>query len=136
MFDRPCFRFFLCILMAKIFNNSEAIVGYDCVPSCCNITTIILLDVGKCDLPVSNVNTTTTQIQLLQLNEYRDTKVIQCKIGISLIINHCGMQYHTSVVSGGMKEYLLDVFRDMCTKIHVSSYIKNANISIYYYLLC
>lgn len=56
---------------------SFALIGYDCGSRSLNITTLSLLDVGPCDIPNESLNVTMQYIQLLQIQDFVETKVIQ-----------------------------------------------------------
>ena len=53
-----------------------------------------------------------------KLTEFSNTKVIQCKVEIRRPISHCGMHSHSSIVANGHSEYIQDVTRDQCKKMH------------------
>lgn len=59
---------------------SHAIIGYDCGTSNLNITTVSLLEVGECDIPIRDIKEEIVEIQLLQAVEYQETPVLQCKL--------------------------------------------------------
>lgn len=97
---------------------SFAMMGYDCGSSASNLTTLSLLDVEECDIPIPELEMSKQYIQLLQLNEYSETQVIQCKIEISRIIYYCGMSSHVSIVSNGQIDYIEYVSHDACREMH------------------
>lgn len=57
-------------------------------------------------------------MQLLQLNDYSETPVLQCKVEIRRTVYHCGMWSHVSVVANGEGEYLQEVSSGTCADMH------------------
>ena len=103
-------RGFLLVLL--IFNFVyitiiHAFIEFDCDSHQSNITTLSSLEVGKCDLPPSQVHVQRTYIQHLQLTGFSMTKVIQCEVEIRRAISHCGMHSHSSVVANDHSEYMV-----------------------------
>ena len=45
-------------------------------------------------------------------------KIIQCKVEVDRKIEYCGMHSHTSAVINGYREYIQEVSRDQCSKMH------------------
>ena len=64
------------LLLCVIISNSNAFIGYDCGFRNLNVTTLSLLEVGECELPETNVDVSEKYVQLLQINEYSETKII------------------------------------------------------------
>ena len=111
LFPEMELRGFLLALLTCNFNYITAvyaIIGFDCGSYQSNIT-LILLEVGECDLPRSLLHVEKTYIKLLQSTGFSNTKVIQCKIEIRRAISHCGMHSHSSIVANGHSEYIHDV---------------------------
>ena len=91
MFGLQMFATFTLVLL---FQATTALIGYDCGSRLLNITTISLLDEGQCEVPSNQLNVTRKYVEFLQVNEFVETKVIQCKLGINRTIFHCGMYLH------------------------------------------
>jgi len=68
--------------------------------------------------PTAN-NECKVYIQLLQLNEFKSVKVIQCKIEIDRTVKRCGMFSHTMDVHNGKYSYIEEVSREACRRMHV-----------------
>lgn len=105
----------------------KALIGYDCGSPALNIITLSLIDVGECDIPKPEIIAKPVYLQLLQLNEFTNNKVIQCKVEIHRVIYHYGMNSHISVVAQGQLEYLAEVSRDACETMHVYGMYKIGN---------
>jgi len=60
--------------------RTYGIIGYDCGSASANLTTLLLINIEECDIPQQTVNASKIYIQLLQLNEFKSVKVIQCKV--------------------------------------------------------
>lgn len=89
MTARTSLELLVCLIGLQ-FAPSGAILGYDCGGTAANITTISLLKVGDCDLPSVQPTSVSTTVQLLQLSDYEQSSVIQCRIEIDRSIFYCG----------------------------------------------
>ena len=105
---------FLTIISLCLIHSSMGLVAYDCGSKSLNITTLSLLDVGPCDKPHGNLNISKKNIQLLQINDYLQNTIIQCKIESHRTIHYCGMHSHVSIVQHGETEYIYDISRKNC----------------------
>jgi hypothetical protein len=86
---------YVCILLLPF---ASGLIGY-CGGHGLNITTLSLLDIGDCELAEIQTNTEETYVQLLQLSNYDETRIQQCKVEIDRTIFYCGMHSHISAVS-------------------------------------
>ena len=102
-------------------------IGYDCGAKYLNVTTLSLRDVGECEIPDSPTNTMLKYVQLLQLNENKETTVIQCKIEVHRTVYYCGAFSHVSLVMNGENEYLYEVSRAACQNLHEYGFFKLTN---------
>ena len=118
---------FAIFTLVLLFQATTALIGYDCGSRLLNITTISLLDVGQCEIPSNQLNITRKYVQLLQVNEFVETKVIQCKLEIHRTIYHCGMYSHISVVKNGEHEYIYSISREACRKLNVTGILQFNN---------
>lgn len=107
-----------------------AAIGYDCSSEALNVTTFSILDVGKCDVPNTEPVKQHKYVQLLQLSEFNEASVFQCKIEIDRTIHHCGMNSHNSIVLNGRREYLLQIPSDSCRQLHQSGIMSIGNIQL------
>ncbi|KOC58667.1 hypothetical protein WH47_07475 [Habropoda laboriosa] len=115
----------LTVLLLLSFGlTSEALVAYDCAGRSLNITTLSLTGIGECEVPRSDLKSENQFIQLLQLTEYKNTRVIQCKVKVDRTIYYCGMYSHTSVVQGGQREYLMEITSELCNQLHRTGQIQ------------
>lgn len=110
----------LLLLVLLRFTFTQAIVGYDCGGQSLNVTTLSLLDVGNCDIPDLEPVTEKKYVQLLQLSDFDNTAVIQCKVEVDRTIYYCGMHSHISIVHNGRREYLLDISHELCKQIQIN----------------
>ena len=99
------------LLLCVIIINANVFIGYDCGSRNLNVTTLSLLEVGECELPERNVDVSEKYVQLLQINEYSEMKIIQCKFETHRTVYYCGMHSHVSIVLNGGNEYINDVSR-------------------------
>jgi len=87
----------------------HGIIGYDCGSASANLTTLSLINVEECDIPLQSVNSSKVYVQLLQLNDFKSVKVIQCKVEIDRLVRKCGMFSHTMDVYNGKYSYIDEV---------------------------
>ena len=96
----------------------HAMIGYDSRTIHLNITTLSLLEVGECDIPEPQIQVKKIYVQLLQLSDFILTKIIQCKLEVNRKIEYFGMHLNTSAVINRYREYIQEVSRDQCNKMH------------------
>ena len=113
----------LAIILLSIIRASTAIIGYDCGTPNLNISAISLLEVGDCNLPSHNITNKIVPIQLLQMEDYSTTELIQCKVEIDRTIYYCGMYSHVSVVKNGRAQYISEISRDACKQLHRTGFL-------------
>ncbi|XP_048512599.1 uncharacterized protein LOC125501329 [Athalia rosae] len=106
------------VLILLLPTRALGLVGYDCGGPNLNISTVSLIDVGDCDIPDVNPNTTSPYIQLLQLAKYEHSMVTQCSVKIHRNIFYCGMHSHLSGVPNGVAQYISEVSQDSCKEMH------------------
>ncbi|KYN45242.1 hypothetical protein ALC56_00321 [Trachymyrmex septentrionalis] len=94
--------------------ETYGIIGYDCSFASANLTTLSLINVEECDIPQQTVNSTKVYIQLLQLNNFKAVRVIQCKFEIDRTVRRCGMFSHALDIHNGQFSYIA-----MCLEKHV-----------------
>ncbi|KYQ50688.1 hypothetical protein ALC60_10231 [Trachymyrmex zeteki] len=95
-------------------------IGYDCGSASTNLTTLSLVNIEECDIPLQNVNSTKVYVQLLQVNDFKSVRVIQCKIEIDRLVRKCGMFSHTMDVYNGKHSYIIEVSREACQRTYGS----------------
>lgn len=107
------------------------VTGYDCGNQATNLTTISLLKVADCDIYVPELNITTIHAQVLQIEEFKLTHVIQCYIKITRRITHCGWFSTNRNVNKGLISYFKEVTREECTKMYETGSLRIADTQIY-----
>lgn len=122
----------LITILILIFWTQESygIIGYDCGSPSTNLTTLSLINVEECDVPLQTVNSSQVFIQLLQLNDFKAVKVMQCKVEIDRLIKKCGMWSHTMDVYNGKYSYIEEVSREACERMHTYGSFEIADIYI------
>lgn len=113
----------VCALVLVLGHVSHGLVGYDCAGHALNITSLSLIDIGDCDATSVEPDTEETDLQLLQLSDYDETRVIQCRLEIDRTIYYCGMHSHISAVHNGRRVYLQEINREVCHRLHESGSI-------------
>jgi len=106
---------FILIMWAR---EIHGIIGYDCGSASANLTTLSLINVEECDIPLQSVNSSKVYVQLLQLNDFKSVKVIQCKVEIDRLVRKCGMFSHTMDVYNGKYSYIDEVTHEACQRMH------------------
>ncbi|XP_032681742.1 uncharacterized protein LOC116849068 [Odontomachus brunneus] len=106
------------ILLLSLVSGAYSLLGYDCSGKSLNVSTISLLGIGECHFQAEKVNSISTYIQLLQVTDYPQTKVISCRVEINRRIFYCGMHSHFSLVQGDHHKYLVDLDQGACDKLH------------------
>ena len=106
------------IIILRHLQFSKAIISYDCGTKTLNVTTVSLLEVGECDIPIKELKTEEKKIQLSQIIEFHEIPVIQCKLEFRRTIYKCGMFGHLLPTENAVEEYIYDISRDACQKLH------------------
>lgn len=114
---------FITILLA-IIPFTEGLIAYDCGSPNMNITTISLLSIAECKIPTSKPIVIPTDVQLLQLSEFSNTHVRQCRIEIDRSIYYCGMHSHISLVNDGRRQYVMETDSENCLKMHLTGAVR------------
>lgn len=75
-----------------------------------------LIAVGESNIPKNSMKSEKAYIQLLQLDDFCDTAMLQCKIEIRRTIYYYDMHSHVSIVSSGTNEFIHSV--EICVDLH------------------
>lgn len=70
---------FASLFVLTLIRSSSALIGYDCGGSTLNLTTFSTVDKPRCEYASNRPVTQSVDIQLLQMIEYNDAPVLQCK---------------------------------------------------------
>ncbi|KYM97833.1 hypothetical protein ALC62_11472 [Cyphomyrmex costatus] len=116
--DRRTRRITAILLIITWIQETYGIIGYDCGSASTNLTTLSLVNIEECDIPQQNVNSSKVYVQLLQLNDFKSVRVIQCKIELERTVKKFGMFSHTMDVNNGQFSYITEVSRDTCKRMH------------------
>jgi len=113
--------FFTTLILFSTY--AEGLIGYDCAGQGLNSTTLFLIDVGECNVENIEPKEEGIYLQLLQLSDFDQVTVIQCKIEIDRVIFYCGMHSHISLVHNGKKSYVQEIGQRGCQKIQETGII-------------
>ena len=105
------------LIISVLARSTHGIIGYDCGSASANLTTLSLISIEECDIPPQKVNS--VYVQLLQINEFKSVKVIQCKVEINRSIKKCGMFSHAMDVYNGKFSYIEEISKEACQRMHV-----------------
>ncbi|CAB0029960.1 unnamed protein product [Trichogramma brassicae] len=119
-----------CMLLTAIVNEATAEYGYDCGAELTNVTTISLVDVGKCEKSRPELKNNTIRAQLVQLNDYGIATVKECRILIKRSVFYCGMHSHIAAVANGEVQYYKEITRDECDQLHATGSYVHQNLVI------
>ena len=119
--------YFSIIILLTLFKVNQAIIGFNCGSTDPAVSTYSLVDTGECDFHEEDLQITNATVQLLQLAEFKTSRVIQCKIEISRTIYNCGMFSHLGPVENGLQEYLYQISAEGCKFIHETGIFKYDN---------
>lgn len=108
----------IILLLISWRHYTEAIIGYDCGSASTNITTLSLLSIEECDIAAPTVHSEKIHIQLLQINEFTSTRVLQCKVEVDRLIRRCGMFSHSMDVHNGKHSYIQEISEFACKRMH------------------
>lgn len=94
-----------------------------------DIATYSLLETEDCRVNEKKVNVTTIEGQIVQKTKIKTVMVLQCKIKLHRVIHRCSLFGYLEPVENGIQEYLLDISREQCKKLHETGYFAyNSNI--------
>lgn len=101
------------ILIVAAASLAQGLIGYNCGRQTLNVSVFTTIDESPCTYEDEDLTKEKT-IQLLQLNEYTNIRVTQCRVEIDRTIYHCGMHSHVSIVQNGWEQYLLTTPKTVC----------------------
>ena len=64
---------------------------------------------------------------MLQVNEFIESRAIQCKLEVHRTVYHCGMDSHISIVKHGERDYIYVISREACKKLHTTGILQFDN---------
>ncbi|KAH0552136.1 hypothetical protein KQX54_006117 [Cotesia glomerata] len=90
-----------CSWILWVIPTVMGFIAYDCSTPLINITSLSLVDIKDCKLPIVEPTITKTKVQLLQSIKVTHVQVIQCKLLIYRKISYCGILNHLFGVPNG-----------------------------------
>jgi hypothetical protein len=107
----------LITILPLMMQNANAIIGFHCTNSRVNFTAISLTEVGNCPDITPTLKVTPAKLQVIQRKSFDLAPYYSCKIQVSLLVSHCGMFGHSSMVRNGLKNYIEPISETECKKI-------------------
>lgn len=104
-----------CILLIRTVTT---LIAYDCENDNVDLSTISIRDVAPCVEPDKEYVSEKLELIVLQQNEIQLQKVKTCLIEVTRLITHCGMHSHSSVVDGGLSNFVLQIGAEECNNLH------------------
>ena len=95
--------------------------GFNCTAnptSGLHVRTFSLLDVHPCSFKEPIVETKKFTGQIVQTKLYDFREVFQCKVKVRRNIRRCSWFGYLEPVENGLMEFLLDISKDQCKKMH------------------
>lgn len=96
----------------------EGLIAYDCESDKTDISAVSLRDVAKCPELSSAYQSKTVFVRVLQRRKIGLQHVWTCLIEVTRLITHCGTHSHSSVVTGGLLNFVHQVGNEECRSIH------------------
>lgn len=94
------------------------LIAYDCNSDKSDISMISLREVAQCPEPKSAYQSEKVHIQVLQRKEVELQHVWSCLIEVTRLITYCGMHSHSSVVAGGLLNFIYRVGGEECRYVN------------------
>lgn len=121
------FVLLLCLLPGKVLLKKIALstTAYDCGirrPNDMDIATYSLLDTVDCDRKKNTINVTSVEGQIVQKSKIKEVMVFQCKIKLHRTVQRCSLFGYLEPVDNGVQEYLLELSREQCKKLHETGF--------------
>ncbi|KAF2884256.1 hypothetical protein ILUMI_21908 [Ignelater luminosus] len=95
-----------------------ALIAYDCENKHVNITAVSIRDIAPCPDRTSDYKKQTISVHVIQRNDVKHQQVQACLVEITRIIYHCGMYSHTSLVAGGISNFIHPLGAEACRDLH------------------
>ncbi|XP_076397886.1 uncharacterized protein LOC143266138 [Megachile rotundata] len=111
------------LILLVTIHQASGLIGYDCSGPTLNISTFSIVDQLDCSPQSIEPLTELKDIQLLQLGDFNETPVIQCRLEIDRTIYYCGMHSHVSVVHNGRQQYIFSTTHETCRNLQVTGTI-------------
>lgn len=111
----------LVVVLAAANVSAMSTIGYDCGTKTfgkLDITTYSLLNVHSCNHNAPVIETKTFIGQIVQTKLYNYRTVFQCKVKVTRTIRRCSWFNNLKPVENGLQEFLIDISRDQCKKMH------------------
>lgn len=83
-----------------------------------DIATYSLVDTQQCENKRKNIIMTTPYGQIVQKNKITEIVVTQCKVKLHRTVQRCSWWSYLDPVENEEQEYLIDIFREQCKKVH------------------
>lgn len=111
----------LVMLLLVRQNRTLVTTGFDCgiiKPNRVNISSYSLLEEGSCKLSRKNIVTRNFTGIILQNEKVTETNVFQCKVKLSREVKRCSWLGYLEPVENGLQEYLIDITKEQCKRMH------------------
>uniref|UniRef100_A0ABD2XB12 Uncharacterized protein n=1 Tax=Trichogramma kaykai TaxID=54128 RepID=A0ABD2XB12_9HYME len=125
-FRKPSVIFGLTFTLIGFVNG---FIAYNCNTTTSKLKAVSLLDFATCDMSSEYVQSDHSRIQLLRLDNFHETKVIQCKINVRRQIYTCDVGSHGSTMLSN-EAFIHEVDYLTCNQIHSSKSYVHRGIDI------
>lgn len=111
----------MLFIYSNIGADSMTTTGFDCGTSTfgeVHVKTFSLLDVHACSIKQPIIERREFTGQILQTKLYDFREVFLCKVKVKRTIRRCSWFGYLEPVENGLMEFLLDISKDQCKKMH------------------
>ncbi|KAG5892289.1 hypothetical protein JTB14_020320 [Gonioctena quinquepunctata] len=105
-------------LATSFITQVKSMIAYDCDDKDSEISAVSIRDVAECPEINTAYYSESGTVKVIQRDEISLQHVWTCLIEVTRLISHCGMHSHSSVVAGGIMNYIYRVGAEECRSIH------------------
>ncbi|KAG5892265.1 hypothetical protein JTB14_034216 [Gonioctena quinquepunctata] len=105
-------------LATSFITQVKSMIAYDCDDKDSEISAVSIRDVAECPEINTAYYSESRTVKVIQRDEISLQHIWTCLIEVTRLISHCGMHSHSSVVAGGIMNYIYRVGAEECRSIH------------------
>ncbi|KAG5868778.1 hypothetical protein JTB14_024596 [Gonioctena quinquepunctata] len=105
-------------LATSFITQVKSMIAYDCDDKDSEISAVSIRDVAECPEINTAYYSESGIVKVIQRDEISLQHVWTCLIEVTRLISHCDMHSHSSVVAGGIMNYIYRVGAEECRSIH------------------
>ncbi|APG78701.1 putative glycoprotein [Hubei odonate virus 11] len=109
-------KIFWFISLTLCMLEISGLIGFDCKHKDVEYSAVSVKQVAECDEVKPAVHQSKMNIQLLQKRRLSKVPYISCYTHANILITHCGMHSHASVVAGGLSQRIEQYTSETCRR--------------------